>query len=418
MTATRVLFALLDGWEEVPPLSHLDPQAKLAEIGKLIGQGLDEQAERLLRSEIAAVRPVFRAEAIGAIDSMHGLSDGLEGFTVSKYLATLHVLVSEIHRLTNDRDAALRQVHMSSLASPYNWPAIEAALTGIAETSTREAAVEFANSCLGETAEHSIHLLRTALRLKREGRQEHATGIVEALLRSPQCVAERAAASIEGAFVENPDGPFPSVEELQARLQSIIETMKSGDYEGCVEHSLFYLSWVPDDAARWSVLAIVQQQFISPGATRVARMSSDPPTLLVPLPRDSPRSSGAMSLRMAERCFGYALQLGLRNQVVFHQLANTKLLLGSYQEAVEFGYLAARMAPDDAEILCDLGQALSFNHELDKAERILRQALHLSDDLPLIHFNLASVLARTGRREEANSFYRRAKELSDVGDEV
>ena len=414
MTATRSLFFLLDGWDEVPPFVHLDPEVRLAEIRKLLGQGEEEEADKLVQSEIATVRPVYRVQALGGIESVHNLSGGPEGFDVSRYMATLHFLESQILGQASDEAGAQRHIHLSTLACQGFWPAKEAALLGMAKESSSESVAEFANVCLESESEDGVHLLRVALRLKKEGHHDSAREVVQTLLRSSRCLAEQAASRVEGSFLANPDAPVPTREELQSRLQAMAQTMNSGDYERCIEHSMFYLSWVPDDAARWFVVAILQQQFGRPVASRTARITSEPPSVLFPLAKGQANISEAGALRVAERCFKYAIQLGLLNHELLHQLANTKLLLGAYEDAVKYNYMAARLAPEEAGVVCDLGLALMFNHELDKAELVLRRAMQLRDDLPLVHMNLARLLSRTGREKEAEPFHERAKKLFEA----
>ncbi len=62
---------------------------------------------------------------------------------------------------------------------------------------------------------------------------------------------------------------------------------------------------------------------------------------------------------------------------------------------------AAALQPDSAGIQLDLGSAYEADKQLDKAEAAYREALRLDGALTKAQYNLGTLLARTGRREEA-----------------
>ncbi len=84
-----------------------------------------------------------------------------------------------------------------------------------------------------------------------------------------------------------------------------------------------------------------------------------------------------------------------------HILGRILLLEQKPEEAVAELERAAALQPDSAGIQLDLGSACEGAKKLDKAEAAYREALKLDETLTRAHYSLGTLLARTGRREEA-----------------
>ncbi len=84
-----------------------------------------------------------------------------------------------------------------------------------------------------------------------------------------------------------------------------------------------------------------------------------------------------------------------------HILGRILLLQQKPEEAVVELERAAALQPDSAGIQLDLGSAYEAAKKPDKAEAAYREALRLDETLTRAHYNLGTLLARTGRREEA-----------------
>jgi predicted O-linked N-acetylglucosamine transferase (SPINDLY family) len=72
---------------------------------------------------------------------------------------------------------------------------------------------------------------------------------------------------------------------------------------------------------------------------------------------------------------------------------------------------ASSIAPGDALVLCDLGNALAASGKSEEAEGCFRRVVGLQPGMPQGHFNLANLLVRQGSLEDAIAGYRRATEL-------
>jgi len=94
-----------------------------------------------------------------------------------------------------------------------------------------------------------------------------------------------------------------------------------------------------------------------------------------------------------------------------HRLGRLLIFQGKPTAAVVELTRAAELQPDAVEVLLDLGRALEASGDVSQAEATYRRALALAPDTSLAHYLLGTLLARTGRREEAAehvTIYRRA----------
>jgi Flp pilus assembly protein TadD len=86
-----------------------------------------------------------------------------------------------------------------------------------------------------------------------------------------------------------------------------------------------------------------------------------------------------------------------------HRLGRLLLLQGNPVAAAAELLRAAELDPGSAEIAIDLGRALEASGDFPGAERAYRKALAQAPAPPLGHYLLGTLLARTGRRDEAGS---------------
>jgi tetratricopeptide (TPR) repeat protein len=84
-----------------------------------------------------------------------------------------------------------------------------------------------------------------------------------------------------------------------------------------------------------------------------------------------------------------------------HILGRILLLQQKPEEAAAELERAAALQRDSAGIQLDLGRANEAARRPDKAEAAYREALRLDESLTAAHYSLGTLLARTGRREEA-----------------
>jgi tetratricopeptide (TPR) repeat protein len=84
-----------------------------------------------------------------------------------------------------------------------------------------------------------------------------------------------------------------------------------------------------------------------------------------------------------------------------HRLGRLLIFQGKPAAAVTELSRAAELEPGSAEILLDLGRALEASAEAAKAEAAYRRALEIQSDVPLAHYLLGTLLARSGKRDEA-----------------
>jgi tetratricopeptide (TPR) repeat protein len=84
-----------------------------------------------------------------------------------------------------------------------------------------------------------------------------------------------------------------------------------------------------------------------------------------------------------------------------HRLGRLLIFQGQPAAAVAELSRASELDPKSAEVLLDLGRALEASRDLPRAEAAYRRALELDPDGSLGHYLLGTLLARSGRREEA-----------------
>src|SRR5262249_6394345 len=84
-----------------------------------------------------------------------------------------------------------------------------------------------------------------------------------------------------------------------------------------------------------------------------------------------------------------------------HILGRTLLLQQKPREAAAELERAGELQPDSAGVQLDLGRAREAAGEPEKAEEAYRKALKLDAAQTIGHYNLGTLLARMGKREEA-----------------
>lgn len=103
----------------------------------------------------------------------------------------------------------------------------------------------------------------------------------------------------------------------------------------------------------------------------------------------------------AIKAYTKAIELNATDPVAYYRLAVLRDKSGDPRAARELYHKALELAPDDADIHCDLGYSHYLVGERDQAEASLRRALGLRPNFPRAHNNLALLLAREGRIDEA-----------------
>lgn len=93
-----------------------------------------------------------------------------------------------------------------------------------------------------------------------------------------------------------------------------------------------------------------------------------------------------------------------------------ELETGSVMNAIEDFSFARTLAPDDAELLLNLGAALLVRGRLADAEKVLLEALQYQPDSESALLNLALAQDRAGRHFYAATTYRRFLQMSQLDD--
>jgi Flp pilus assembly protein TadD len=78
--------------------------------------------------------------------------------------------------------------------------------------------------------------------------------------------------------------------------------------------------------------------------------------------------------------------------------------VGAFRQALE-------LAPNDVNLLVDVGNALTYASEYGEGEAAYRRALQLRPDNALIHYNLGTMLALEKRNAEARAQFEEALRL-------
>src|SRR5207247_1685288 len=89
----------------------------------------------------------------------------------------------------------------------------------------------------------------------------------------------------------------------------------------------------------------------------------------------------------------------------FHRLAIVNDKRSEFGKAVAAYREAIALDPENANLYCDLGYSYFLQHRWADAESNLVRALELRQEFPRAHNNLAMVLARTGRPEQAHKAF-------------
>ncbi len=100
-----------------------------------------------------------------------------------------------------------------------------------------------------------------------------------------------------------------------------------------------------------------------------------------------------------------AYQKILRQDAQRHEASHRLAVLydeqGDHEQAAGYYEQAIKHKSSDPELLCDYGYSLYLQGRFDAAEKQVRKALELRPHMARAHNNLAVILARTGRSDEA-----------------
>jgi len=124
----------------------------------------------------------------------------------------------------------------------------------------------------------------------------------------------------------------------------------------------------------------------------------------------SAAATGALTLLpdLAEAMLERAAKLDPQGALTTQSWGTFLLHAGREQESIEWLKRAVRLAPDDAEIHCNLGAAYAAIDDVASSTRHYRRALALDHDQPEARFNLAITCLDTGETEEAIELFRLA----------
>jgi tetratricopeptide (TPR) repeat protein len=117
----------------------------------------------------------------------------------------------------------------------------------------------------------------------------------------------------------------------------------------------------------------------------------------------------AVNAEWSEYLTRRALEFDANNPEVVLKLARILRTVERNDEALALFERYQAMVPGDYQVLAHIGSCLSAMGRLDEAESYFRRALKGLDD-PVTHFNMALLLARTNRLDEAVAEYEKALE--------
>jgi Tfp pilus assembly protein PilF len=106
-------------------------------------------------------------------------------------------------------------------------------------------------------------------------------------------------------------------------------------------------------------------------------------------------------LHGAQSTYQAAIRNDPQNVAALHRLALVQEKLGEGDAAEDLLLQAAKLAPGDPEIVCDLGYCYAVRENAAKARMCYEQALKLKPDFSRAHNNLGILLARQGDDENA-----------------
>lgn len=151
--------------------------------------------------------------------------------------------------------------------------------------------------------------------------------------------------------------------------------------------------------------------YADPMVTVLARESRNSTFLL----RQASEADLMVNAPWSEYLTRRALEFDPDNPDVLSKLGRVLRTLGRTEEALEFFQRYQNLVPGDFQGLAQIGSCLSDLGRFAEAEPFLRRALEGGPDA-LTHYNLGTLLSRTGRFEEAVDEYERAIGLdgSDV----
>mgnify|MGYP001265785958 CR=1 FL=1 len=116
-------------------------------------------------------------------------------------------------------------------------------------------------------------------------------------------------------------------------------------------------------------------------------------------------------LEEARKCYQNLISQGLKNHMVFTNLAIILQSLGKYEEAEILLRKAIELKPNLAEAHFNLGNVLTKLGRIKEAELPTRKAIELKPNFVEAHANLGSILSNQKRLEEAVLSTRKAIEL-------
>jgi len=109
----------------------------------------------------------------------------------------------------------------------------------------------------------------------------------------------------------------------------------------------------------------------------------------------------------AKRLYEEAIQRHPKDPAGYHGLALLYAKQGQFKEAEPNFMRAMALAPNQAELLGDMGYFCYLCGRSEEAERYLRRAIELEPNQPVYGNNLALVLGEQGREKESQGLFRR-----------
>ncbi len=107
-----------------------------------------------------------------------------------------------------------------------------------------------------------------------------------------------------------------------------------------------------------------------------------------------------------------AVELGVEEASLFNNLGLCYMHLEKHALALRFLKKAQKLDPDNLHISYGLASTLRDNEEIDEALGLYKQIVNVAPDYPNIHNDLAGIYEVTGRKEDAQSEYK--KEIKNV----
>ena len=363
------LFRVLDGRLLSEVSDYIDADGVLAAVNAYRQRCDDSAALGLLDSAILQARAALRATVFGIAD----LSKG--GFNLLGYLVDLHCRRGRLYLARSDFRLARADFLAARVLMP-DHPYPQPLLIEVYEKMGRW---DLAISLLLRIHQADPESLGIAmLTLTAFARQ---AGAPLDVLR-PGLVAAKVSdstnlfAALVDAHLQAPGEQPPSRAQVEQGFVHAFAAFNARDYAEAATALVYPLAWSPQLAQGWLALGEINFQI---DEDSIFMPEPGPAAAVVQSLEPGPE----IGLRTAERAFHIAVGLDPGLADGWRRLVQARFFLGDLLGAIDAGWHAVSLLPDDAASHMALGVSLYLVGDVDRAKEVLQRALELDPDVPL-----------------------------------